>query len=220
MTASDLLKFARMHMNAGRSQKRQKVLSSKSVKAMLRKQIGVQKLTQSAITGWGLGWFLMDWDGQKLYGHDGGTIGQFSFLRILPEKNMAVAILTNGGDAKALSEDINGKIFQGLAKISEPQSPEPNESLKLSLDQYEGGYSNMGGTLEFSVQKGGLTVSSRLNGGGSAFSDHCKLAFLDKNAVIMRTGNTQLDRTRFLFSDSKSGKFQFVANGLRQHRRD
>ena len=63
-------------------------------------------------------------------------------------------------------------------------------------------------------------MSSRLNGGGSAFPDNCKLAFLDKSAAVMRTGNTQLDRMRFLFSDSKNGKFQFVANGMRQHRRD
>jgi CubicO group peptidase (beta-lactamase class C family) len=220
MTASDLLKFARMHMNGGRDQEGQKVLSSKSVKAMVRKQIGVQKLTQSAITGWGLGWFLMDWNGQKLYGHDGGTIGQFSFLRIFPEKNIAVAILTNGGYAKALAEDINARIFQGLAGLSEPEVPASNDNLKLALDQYEGDYSNMGGTLVFAVKKGGLTVSSRLNGGGSAFPDNCKLAFLDKSAAVMRTGNTQLDRMRFLFSDSKSGKFQFVATGMRQHRRD
>ena len=162
----------------------------------------------------------MDWNGQKLYGHDGATIGQFSFLRIYPEKNIAVAILTNGGDAKGLAEDINTGVFQGLAGISEPESPEPNNSLKLALDQYEGGYSNMGGKLVFAVKKGGLSVSSRLNGGGSVFPDNCKLAFVDKNAAVMRTGNTQLDRMRFLFSDSKSGKFQFVANGMRQLRRD
>jgi CubicO group peptidase (beta-lactamase class C family) len=207
-------------MNRGRNQEGEKVLSSKSVKAMVRKQIGVQKLTQSAITGWGLGWFLMDWNGQKLYGHDGATIGQSSFLRIYPEKNIAVAILANGGDAKALAEDINARIFQGLAGTSEPESAEPNDDLKLALDRYEGGYSNIYGRYMFSVKKGGLTVSSRLNGGGSAFPDNCKLAFLDKSAAVMRTGNSQLDRMRFLFSDLESGKFQFVASRMRQHRRD
>lgn len=219
MTASDLLRFARMHMNGGRNQKGERLVSSKSVKAMVRRQIRVQKLTQSAITGWGLGWFLMDWDGQKLYGHDGATIGQFAFLRILPEKNIAVALLTNGGDAKALSEYVYREIFQGLARISEPDAAIPDKNMKLTLDQYVGSYSNMGGSLKFSVRKGGLTVSSSLNGGGNAFPNHCKLAFLDKNSAVMRTGNSQLDRARFLFSDVEDGKFQFVTNGLRQHRR-
>jgi len=219
MTAANLLKFAQMHMNGGRNRKGEKVLSSGSVNAMQRRQIRVQKQTQSAITGWGLGWFLMDWDGQKLYGHDGATIGQFSFLRILPEKNIAVALLTNGGNAKALSEDIMGAVFQGLAKTSEPVPPKPNNNIKVNLDHYEGSYNNISGALLFATKNGALTASSSLNGGGSTFPDNCKLAFIDRNTAVMRTGNKLLDRTRFLFSEIEAGSFQFVASGLRQHRR-
>ena len=33
---------------------------------------------------WGLGWIRFDWNGERLYGHDGNTIGQAAFLRIHP----------------------------------------------------------------------------------------------------------------------------------------
>jgi len=219
MSASDLLRFAQMHMNGGKNSKGAKVLSMKSVKAMQRRQIRVAKNTQSAIHGWGLGWFLMDWNGTKLYGHDGATIGQFAFLRILPEKNLAVALLTNGGDAKGLFDSVFRPIFQGLAKSSEPVRPVINENLRVDLNQYIGSYANMNGQLEFSRSRGKLVVSSRLNGGGKAFPDRRPVMFIDKQSLRMNTGNPVLDRIMFLFSESDSGRFKFVANGLRQHRR-
>ncbi len=221
MTASDLLKFAQMHMNGGKNRKGEKVLSARSVKAMQRRQIGVQKHSQSSVKGWGLGWFLMDWNGTKLYGHDGATIGQFAYLRILPEKNLAVVLLTNGGDAKALSDEIYHQVFQSLAKTSEPAFPEPesNGRLKIVPEAYTGRFSNMSGVFRFAAGKGGLTISSEINGGGSAFPDNSKLAFVDRQTAVMRTGNKQLDRMRFLFSDLQDGKYQYVASGLRQHKR-
>ena len=33
---------------------------------------------------WGLGWIRFGWDGERLIGHDGNTLGQAAFLRILP----------------------------------------------------------------------------------------------------------------------------------------
>ena len=47
---------------------------------------------------WGLGWIRFGWDGQRLIGHDGNTLGQAAFLRVLPDaRGLAVTLLTNGG---------------------------------------------------------------------------------------------------------------------------
>ncbi|MFP6808691.1 MAG: serine hydrolase domain-containing protein [Pseudomonadales bacterium] len=219
MSSSDLLKFAQMHMIGGRNPKGERILSNKSVKAMQRKQINLQKHSRGAVKAWGLGWFLMDWRGHSLYGHDGATIGQFSYLRILPEKNIAVALLTNGGDAQGLSDSILRDVFQGLAKISEPESAIASGDLKVAKADFTGSYSNMGGRLQFDEKAGKLTVTSFLNGGGNAFPDKSKLSFIDRNTAVMATGNEQLDRMKFLFSDKLDGKFQFVNNRFRQHKR-
>ncbi len=218
MSAGDLLKFARMHMHDGRNEKGERILKSGSVKAMQRRAIRVQKHTQNAIRGWGLGWFLMDWDGTRLYGHDGATIGQFAFLRILPDKGLAIALLTNGGDAKALYEELFGSLFSSLAKVQEPAA-EVSTPAKVDFERHEGVYSNITGSLTFSRRGGIPVVCSSLNGGGSAFPDNSRLARIDNKTFALCTGKPVLDRTRFLFSDEVAGKFQFVANGLRQHKR-
>ncbi len=64
---------------------------------------------------WGVGWILFDWDGHRLIGHDGNTIGQASFLRILPEEGLAVTLLTNGGNTHDLYVELFGEIFHELA---------------------------------------------------------------------------------------------------------
>ena len=58
---------------------------------------------------WGLGWIRFGWDGHRLIGHDGNTIGQAA----LPARaarpgrqGLAVALLTNGGHARDLYEDL------------------------------------------------------------------------------------------------------------------
>ena len=47
---------------------------------------------------WGLGWIRFGWDGRRLIGHDGNTLGQAAFLRVLPDEGLAVTLLTNGGN--------------------------------------------------------------------------------------------------------------------------
>jgi CubicO group peptidase (beta-lactamase class C family) len=44
---------------------------------------------------YGLGWFLLDYRGNLLINHTGGLDGMYSYLGVLPEKNIGVVILTN-----------------------------------------------------------------------------------------------------------------------------
>ena len=69
---------------------------------------------------WGLGWIRFGWDGHRLIGHDGNTIGQAAFLRLLPEQGLAVTLLTNGGNAHDLYEDLYREIFAEVAGVAMP----------------------------------------------------------------------------------------------------
>ncbi len=84
-TAADALAFARMHLNGGLAADGTRVLSEESVTAMAEKHAD---LPDKYILGdsWGLGWIRFGWDGRRLIGHDGNTIGQGAFLRVLPEE--------------------------------------------------------------------------------------------------------------------------------------
>ena len=74
---------------------------------------------------WGLGPELFRTPDGLLTGHDGNTIGQAAFLRFVPDKGVAVALLTNGGDTFALYRDVVGHLLAELAGVTLPPLPGP-----------------------------------------------------------------------------------------------
>lgn len=220
MTASDLLRFAAMHMASGKTPKDETILSRSSVKAMQRRQIKLLKHAPNAIHGWGLAWFLMNWDGVKLYGHDGATMGQFAFMRIVPEKNLGVALLTNGGDAKGLYKAMFDEIIGSFAKVTEPELPAP-ASRQPDPAPYVGAFENMVTCVDLSVRKDRLVINSVHKESGIALKPaNAALTFVDKGTARYDIGETVQDRTTLLFSVyDEAGKPQFVQTGMRQYRR-
>ena len=93
---------------------------------------------------WGLGVILFDWDGHRLYGHDGSTIGQASMLRILPEADIAMCLLVNGGDVEPVYRTIFGELASELAGIAMPPPLEaPATPPALDLDRYAGSFERL-----------------------------------------------------------------------------
>ena len=123
-TAAELLTFARMHLRGGVAADGTRVLSEASAAAMTAHEADVP---DKYVLGdsWGLGWIRFGWDGQRLIGHDGNTLGQAAFLRILPDQQLAVALLTNGGNTRDLYEDLYREIFGGLADVDMPDRLTP-----------------------------------------------------------------------------------------------
>ncbi|KJQ52665.1 D-alanyl-D-alanine carboxypeptidase precursor [Microbacterium sp. SA39] len=124
MTARDLVTYARMHIDGGIAPDGTRMLSPESVAAMQTRQVEVPDFGLMG-SAWGLGWSLYDWAGGPVIGHDGGTIGQSAFLRIVPEAGVAVAILTNGGTPISLYLRLMTKILDELAGVTVPSLPVP-----------------------------------------------------------------------------------------------
>jgi CubicO group peptidase (beta-lactamase class C family) len=141
MSPRDLLAFARMHLDSGVAADGTAVLSPASVKAMQEQQV---KLPELGMMGdsWGLGWEIFDWDGTTVIGHDGGTIGQNAFLRILPEQGLAVTVLTNGGDTIELYKTVVGHVVKELAGLDLPALPTPPATpVPINAERFAGTYS-------------------------------------------------------------------------------
>ena len=83
-TPADVLAFARMHLTGGLAADGTRVLSAASAAAMTELQADLPD-KYSLGDSWGIGWIRFGWDGQRLVGHDGNTIGQAAFLRVLPD---------------------------------------------------------------------------------------------------------------------------------------
>ena len=219
MAVTDLLKFAKMHMAEGRTDAGDRMLSVRSVAAMQKRQVALPAHTRNCIKHWGLGWFLMDWQGTRLYGHDGATMGQFAYLRVIPEQQLAVAMLTNGGDAGGLYKDIFDKVFLRLARTCEPAAPVAAKVSRLQRDDYVGSYANLNQRYDI-VRKGEtLLISLTQNGGGTGLPARSKLAFIDRRTAILQSGDPVLDRSVFHFSEPADTGYGYLATGLRQYRR-
>ena len=142
MRPRDLLAFAAMHLNGGKAADGTQVLSADSAAAMPEKQVTVPPLGLMG-THWGLGWELFDFPAGFVFGHDGGTIGQSAFLRIVPGKNVAIALLTNGGNPIAVYFEVYRHLLKVLADIDLPANPVPPATPeRTDAAKYLGTYAN------------------------------------------------------------------------------
>lgn len=123
-SAADVLAFARMHLDGGRNAAGDQVLSAESVAEMRRPQADMPNPARR-VDHLGLGWWLCDWDGRRIFGHDGNTQGQSSFLRVDPETGVAVVLLTNGRNTGALVADLFRRVFGDLAGLTVPTFSPP-----------------------------------------------------------------------------------------------
>lgn len=126
-TASDVITFARLHLDGGRTAAGE-IVREDLVTAMQQPTVDVPNRWTVA-QQWGLGWFLNEWGGRRVYGHDGGTIGQAAFLRVEPERGLAVALLTNGGGTHGLFEDVFSAVFAEFCQVEVPRFAPPDERL-------------------------------------------------------------------------------------------
>src|SRR5439155_26870934 len=93
----------------------------------------------------GLGWILGTWDGERVIGHGGGTIGQLSFLQVLPDRRIGVVLLTNSMTGGLLWRDPGRYLFEELADITPPVPPKAADPRpNLDLRPYVGTYKRHG----------------------------------------------------------------------------
>jgi dipeptidyl aminopeptidase/acylaminoacyl peptidase len=163
-TASDVLGFARLHLSGGRSPDGTELLSPGAVAAMQDKQADMPD-PYTLGDSWGLGWIRFGWDGHRLVGHDGGTIGQSAFLRVLPGQGLAVTLLTNGGHPRDLYQDLFREIFAEVAGASMP-SPltPPADPPPVDPARYTGRYERTSCRTDVFERDGGLVLRSTPTG--------------------------------------------------------
>ena len=90
----------------------------------------------------GLGWRLHGWGDRRIFGHDGGTIGQTAYLRIDPEARLIVCLLTNSPQSQSLFQRLFSEVFGAYAGVTVPPSPAPaaqpaNPDLERHAGRYE-----------------------------------------------------------------------------------
>src|ERR1700677_2719411 len=165
-TASDLLTFARLHLDGGIAPDGKRLLSEAAVSAMQQPQAAIPDFAMPG-AAIGLGWRLNDWGGQTVVGHDGDTVGQSAYLRIDPEARVAACLLTNSAESGALFRELFNEVFGSLVGVTMPAVPCPGAlalDVDLDLDRHAGRYERTSRRFDVSVRDGQLHVILTMTG--------------------------------------------------------
>ncbi|GAA5169899.1 MULTISPECIES: serine hydrolase domain-containing protein [Amycolatopsis] len=211
MRPRDLLTFVRAHLDGGGP-----ALSAGSVKAMQERQVALPPLGLMG-TSWGLGWEIYDLPGGTIIGHDGGTIGQAAFLRVVPERDVAIALLTNGGDPISLYADVFGHLLPALAGIDRPPFPEPpSDPAPFDASRYTGTYSCEVADVTVSQDDDGRVWLEQVPKGVLAEvgeAERTELVRLDGDTLITREAPHGLHQPHVFLGDDGTGRAEYVHSG-------
>lgn len=219
MSPRDLLRFVQMHLRDGKAEDGTTVLSAESAAAMRARAVELPFLGMMG-DAWGLGFELFDFDGGFTIGHDGGTIGQAAFLRIVPEAGVAVALLTNGGNPFPLYREVVGSVLAELAgvRLPEPPSP-PAERLPIAdASRFAGTYEALVVSNEVAVDDDGrLWVTSTPRGiaaeTGHATPERYELVRLRDDTFVSAELRMGMHLPLAFVGDDGEGRARYIHQG-------
>ncbi len=227
MRPRDLLAFAAMHLNEGVAADGTRVLSPESAAAMQAVEVTLPPL---GLMGdhWGLSWELFDFEGGRVFGHDGGTIGQSAFLRIVPGTGepgtgVAIALLTNGGNPIGLYFEIYGHLLAELAGIEIPAHPlPPAEPQRIDAARYVGTYANSVGKSEVTQDEDGRIWMTDTPLGALAelvgTVERTELVHLEGDTLIPVEPKYGIHLPQVFVGDDGSGRALFIHTGRAMRR--
>jgi CubicO group peptidase (beta-lactamase class C family) len=156
-SVADLLRWARFHLGDGRAETGAQVLPAAVLRQM---QEQTAELRGSSLgDAFGICWFLRDIDGVRTVGHDGSANGQFANLLTVPERDFAVAVLSNAGPdgGMAVNQAVVRWALEHYLGVAD-RDPEPLPYDPPRAAEIAGIYENDMMTLTFRTDGAGLTV--------------------------------------------------------------
>lgn len=154
-SVADLLTFGRLHLMNGQTADGQQIIKTETAEQM---HAFSADCPEKYLLGdsWGLGFTRFDWNGARLYGHDGNTLGQAAFLRMYPAGKLVVGLLTNDSSAHLLYQRLYGEIFAELCGVTiQPMLDLPDIPPALDITDWVGSYERAGALIEIVNQADG-----------------------------------------------------------------
>ncbi|HEX9888846.1 MAG TPA: serine hydrolase domain-containing protein [Nitriliruptorales bacterium] len=137
-TAGDLVRFARLFLDEGRSAAGDQVLSTQAVKTMQSPQV---ELPATFIAdAWGVGPMVKEWTGGRVHGHSGTNSGGSSWVVWAPEQGVAAATIVNVPPrGYPLADAIFAELFPTFG-LTPPDRPQPDPGIAVDVQRYVGTY--------------------------------------------------------------------------------
>lgn len=221
-TVADILKFAQLFIDDGKGPDGTQIVSAEAIAQMKEAQIEIPD-PHSLGSHWGAGLILFDWDGRRLCGHDGATIGQGSRLRILPEDGLAVTLVGNGPGLEQVYREMFSELFSELAGITMPSLPQrPEIAPDIDLTRYEGAYERLAVRYDLTANGGRLEGTVTLSGPLAAMLPNPvqKISMVPVDAkTFLSYDEGESEPSPAAFYGFEDDVPQYLHNGVRANRR-
>ncbi|HWV36535.1 MAG TPA: serine hydrolase domain-containing protein [Thermomicrobiales bacterium] len=155
--ASDMLRFAQMHINDGELDG-ERIISAAAAQEMRQFIIPTDASGTTFGHSYGVGWARWEFENNPVVGHGGSISGFRAQLWLAPEKKWAFVVLTNGSTgARAMSELRNWAFTRELGIVF--PDPEVADLSDEELSRHTGTYTRHDGTLDIAVHGKGLRIT-------------------------------------------------------------
>jgi CubicO group peptidase (beta-lactamase class C family) len=108
---TDLLTYAAFHLGDGSSRTGERVLTRATLESMRTPQLRKQSMDDDI----GIAWHLRTVGSVRTAAHGGTLAGHILLLELVPERNLAIAILTNANNGWRLIQDVERAALQSYA---------------------------------------------------------------------------------------------------------
>ncbi|MEM1050499.1 MAG: serine hydrolase domain-containing protein [Pseudomonadota bacterium] len=219
MSVADVIAFARMHMDSGVAPNGERILSADAV-AEMQKMETVVPVPQRDISHWGLGWFFSANTPVTLYGHDGGTIGQYSFLRIHEESNTAIILLTNGGQYNDCMFELFEKTLTPLTGFEHSPPVKAEDQLPKQPERFIGTFETIATVTRFHIEGDKILRNATMTLASQSFPEpETELEYAGGDTFIYRRPGAKYPATVTFMDFDEQGVSHSMFTGLRMARR-
>jgi CubicO group peptidase (beta-lactamase class C family) len=205
---TDLLAYARFHMGDGTAPNGERVLKRESLERMRTAQLRKQGTDEEI----GLAWHIRQVGAIRTFGHGGTLGGHILLLEIVPERNFAIAILTNANTGWRVIQDVEREALTSYLAVSyaknqaiahrglvetlpsvEPLAQQPDPA------PYLGTYTRPSNSYVVRAEGGTLFVLDR---SGSGAGRESPVAFYGPDRLVVTDGPDRGQSIEFVRDDS------------------
>lgn len=218
-TIVDMLRYARFHLNNGRTDSGEQLMQPATLAAMQTRQVAAGSMAD----GVGISWLLNELDGVPLVSHSGATNGQIAQLTLVPSHNFALIILSNANRGREVTRDLSNWALAHYLGLEQPTLPHQTLTTE-ALQPYTGYYTAQLSDVEVTVNSDGLVLQVIPKGG---FPDKdspagpqpppAPAAFFAPDRVVITDGPSQEAKCEFV--RDAQGTLRWFRVGGRLHQR-
>jgi CubicO group peptidase (beta-lactamase class C family) len=217
-TIDDLLAFAQMHLAGGTAADGTRVLSDASVRAMQHPAVSCPE-PELLGDSWGLGWFVRDRSEPTVIGHDGNTIGETACLRLIPERNVAWALMMNLAGQNWAAMELAQELIDPWVGTTTPGRPVPTAASVDGRERLVGTYESIGSRLTVGTEGEALVIDIQpLESPDADSTVRGELLPVEGERFVLRAAAIGDDLPLTFVEPNGDGSFEYLHMGARLYR--